>query len=78
MSIHSQISLIASLFKARIDIFALRWDNGRKSGYSPAYRFDPYRYKLHKIKGGNFSEYSDKELQPLTDEQILIINRYQK
>lgn len=37
----------------------------------PAYFFDPYRYRTHKMKGGTFQNYPDKSYLPLTDEQIL-------
>ena len=65
------INLIKSFFKAREDVFALRWDKGGKSGYMPAYTFDPYRFRLHKMKGGTFQNYEDKNYLPLTDEQII-------
>jgi superfamily II DNA or RNA helicase len=71
MSTQSQISLITKLFKVRTDVFAIRWEKGSKSGYMPVYKYDHYKYKLHKIKGGSFNDYSDKEYSPLTNEQIL-------
>lgn len=37
----------------------------------PAYFFDRYRYRTHKMKGGSFQKYTDKTYLPLTDEQIL-------
>lgn len=37
----------------------------------PAYFFDPYRYRTHKMKGGTFQNYADKSYLPLTDEQII-------
>ena len=37
----------------------------------PAYFYDPYLYKLHKLKGGTFNSYSDKTYLPLTDQQIV-------
>lgn len=43
----------------------------RKSGYMPAYFYDPYRYKVHKIKGGTFQSYADKKYLPLTDDQLM-------
>ncbi|HET7360318.1 MAG TPA: DEAD/DEAH box helicase family protein, partial [Salinimicrobium sp.] len=36
----------------------------------PAYSYDPYMYRLHKMKGGSFKNYKDKIPQPLTDNQI--------
>ena len=65
-----EIKLFSELFKARTDIFAIRWEKDNKSGYSPSYQYDSYLYKLHKIKGGNFQNYQDKSHTPLTNEQI--------
>lgn len=65
-----QIKLFRSLFNGREDAFAIRWENGNKSGYMPSYQFDPYHYRIHKAKGGTLANYTDKTLQPLTDEQI--------
>ncbi|MCM4154411.1 restriction endonuclease subunit R [Gramella sp. AN32] len=36
----------------------------------PAYSYDPYMYRLHKMKGGSFKNYKDKTYLPLTDNQI--------
>jgi hypothetical protein len=66
----NQLNIFKSLFKGREDIFAKRWEKGNKSGYMPAYHFDPYRYRLHQIKGGNMQGYQEKQYLPLTDEQI--------
>jgi superfamily II DNA or RNA helicase len=59
-----------SLFRGREDAFAIRWENGNKSGYMPCYQFDPYHYRVHKAKGGTLSNYQDKTFQPLTVHQI--------
>lgn len=64
------LGLFRSLFKGREDIFALRWENGKKSGYMPAYFYDPYRYRIHRINGGTFKNFNEKSLLSLTDEQI--------
>jgi superfamily II DNA or RNA helicase len=66
----AHISLFRSLFKGREDVFAIRWEKGSKSGYMPAYFFDPYRYKAHVIRGGTFQNFAEKSHLPLTDEQI--------
>jgi superfamily II DNA or RNA helicase len=66
----AQISLFRSLFKGREDVFAIRWEKGSKSGYMPAYFFDPYRYKAHVMRGGTFQNYAEKTYLHLTDEQI--------
>jgi superfamily II DNA or RNA helicase len=65
------IKLFKSLFHGRQDIFATRWELPNKSGYSPAYYYDPYHYRVHKMKGGTFQNYPDKSFLPLTDEQII-------
>ena len=36
----------------------------------PAYFFDPFRYRVHKMKGGTFQNYPDKSYLQLTDDQI--------
>ncbi|MBW7889969.1 MAG: DEAD/DEAH box helicase family protein [Chitinophagaceae bacterium] len=36
----------------------------------PACFYDRYRYRAHKMRGGTFQSYPDKEYLPLTDEQI--------
>jgi superfamily II DNA or RNA helicase len=68
---NKKLSLFKSLFKGREDVFATRWEKGSKSGYMPAYHFDPYRYRAHKMKGGDFASYTDKTYLPLTDDQII-------
>lgn len=67
---NKKIDLIRTLFKAREDVFAIQWQKKNKSGYMPAYFYDPYRYKLHRMKGGTFKNYNDKTLLPLTDHEI--------
>ncbi len=37
----------------------------------PAYFYDPYRYRLHKINGGTFKNFIEKSFLPLNDGQIL-------
>lgn len=71
------LHLFNSLFKGRTDVFAIRWEKSArsaagksKSGYVPAYQFDPYRYRQHKITGGTFKNYKDKTYLPLTDYQL--------
>jgi superfamily II DNA or RNA helicase len=66
----SQINLFKSLFRGRDDVFAIRWEKGSKNGYMPAYYYDPYMYRIHKIKGGSFQDYNDKSYLPYTNEQI--------
>lgn len=36
----------------------------------PAYIIDPYMYKMHRMKGGTFQNFSGKHYQALTDDQI--------
>jgi superfamily II DNA or RNA helicase len=65
-----KINLFKSLFKGREDIFAVRWEKGNKSGYSPAYFYDPYRYRVHRISGGTFQNFEEKSYLKLSDEEI--------
>ena len=69
-SLSKQIQLFKSVFKGREDVFAIRWEKGNKSGYMPAYHYDPYMYRAHKMKGGTFQNYSDKRYLKLSDEEI--------
>ncbi len=71
MTTQSHLELYKSLFKGRDDVFAIRWEKGIKSGYTPAHQFDPYQYRLHQVKGGTFQNFTDKTLQPLSDQQLL-------
>ncbi len=66
----SNIHIFRSFFKGRDDVFAIRWEKGGKSGYMPAYHFDPYFYRRHKMGGGTFQNYQDKTYLPLSDAQI--------
>src|SRR5690554_4820549 len=36
----------------------------------PAYFYDPYQYRMHRINGGTFRNFSEKSYLSLTDEQI--------
>ena len=74
MDHHSQIEkvkLFRSIFKGREDVFAIYWEKGRKKGYKPAYRYDPYMLRLHLYKGGTWDDYKDKTLLPLTDQEVI-------
>jgi len=66
----NNIQLFKSVFAGREDVFAVRWEKGGKSGYMPAYFYDPYRYRTHKMNGGTFQNYTDKEYLPFTEEEI--------
>src|SRR5690554_1443679 len=59
-------TLFHSLFKGREDVFAVRWEKGGKSGYMPAYQYDPFHYRAHKMNGGTFQNYPHKSYLPLT------------
>ncbi|WP_281335871.1 DEAD/DEAH box helicase [Flavobacterium eburneipallidum] len=66
----NKIQLFKSVFSGREDVFAVRWEKGNKSGYMPAYFYDPYRYRAHKINGGTFQNYAEKEYLPFTEKEI--------
>ena len=57
------INLFRSLFKGREDVFAVRWEKGTKFGYIPAYFYDPYRFRAHKVSGGTFQNFTEKWLK---------------
>lgn len=65
-----KLNLFKSLFQGRVDVFAIRWEKGHKSGYMPAYHYDRYMYRLHQMKGGTFKDYKDKTHLPLTDQEF--------
>jgi superfamily II DNA or RNA helicase len=69
-SLSNQIQIFKSAFKGREDVFAVRWEKESKNGYMPAYFYDPYMYRAHKIKGGTFQNYKDKTYLKLTDKEI--------
>jgi superfamily II DNA or RNA helicase len=69
-NLSNQIQIFKSVFKGREDVFAVRWEKENKSGYMPAYFYDPYMYRAHKIKGGTFQNYKDKTYLKLTDKEI--------
>jgi len=66
----THIHLFRSLFKGREDVFSVRWEKGNKNGYMPAYFYDPYQFRAHRMKGGTFQNYSDKSYLKLTDHEI--------
>ena len=66
----NKIILFRSLFKGREDVFAVRWEKENKSGYMPAYFYDPYRFRAHKMNGGTFQNFTEKSYLKFTDEQI--------
>ncbi|MEO7174975.1 MAG: hypothetical protein ABIV51_03985 [Saprospiraceae bacterium] len=72
MSVHTlqeQIAIFRSLFKGREDVFAVRWEKENKSGYMPAYFYDPYRYRAHKLKGGTFQNFISSQLSTFFSRQ---------
>jgi superfamily II DNA or RNA helicase len=70
MDFSNQIQLFKSVFKGREDVFAIRWEKGSKCGYMPAYSYDPYMFRTHKINGGTFQNYNNKTYLPLSDQEI--------
>ncbi len=69
-ALSKQIQIFKSAFKGREDVFALRWEKENKRGYMPAYYYDPYMYRAHKIKGGTFQNYKHKAYLKLTHKEI--------
>ncbi len=58
------ITLFASIFVGRKDIYAVRWEKEGRSGYMPAYKVDWSDYQKHKAQGGTFKDYPGKEYLP--------------
>lgn len=69
-NLKGQIELYKSLFKGRDDAFAVRWEKGSKNGYMSKYQYDPYQYRMHKMRGGTFQNYNEKIYSPYSDDQI--------
>lgn len=67
---NEHINTFRALFKGREDVFAVRWEKSGKSGYMPAYQYDPYHYRAHKMNGGTFANYPHKTYLPLTNNEI--------
>lgn len=65
-----KLNIFASLFKARNDIYAVRWEKNGQSGYMPAYEVDWSDYKQHKARGGTFKDYPKKEKLPFDQQAI--------
>lgn len=51
----NHIHIFRSLFKGREDVLSVCWEKLGKSGYMPAYQYDPYHYRAHKMNGGTFA-----------------------
>ena len=60
-TVNEKLTIFKSLFKGREDIYATRWEKGNKNGYSPAYTFDPYHYKAHRMKGGKQHQKNERD-----------------
>jgi len=65
-----QMILYRNLFRWREDIYAYRWEKNGKSGYSPAYQFERYKFKVHKERWGTMSTFEDKTMKQLTNEVL--------
>ena len=65
-----KIQLFASIFRGRNDIYAVRWEKEKRSGYMPAYEIDWSEYQNHKAKGGTFKDYKNKEYLPFDNRAI--------
>lgn len=70
LSIPEKIALFRSLFRGREDVFAVRWEAGEKTGYSPASIRD-----WTALRGASKSEWkkrdkATRQLLPLTDQAI--------
>lgn len=66
----TKIEILKTLFKGREDVFAIRWEKNGKNGYMPAYYYDPYRYRMHKMNGGSFQNFTEKSYLKLSDNEL--------
>lgn len=69
-SLLPQIQLFKSVFKGREDVFAIRWEKDNKNGYMPAYYYDQYLYRAHKMNGGTFQTFQAKSYLKLSEIEI--------
>ncbi len=67
MITRENIHLFKSIFIAREDIYALRWEKNWKSGYMPAYDFDWNEFLAHKSQWWTIRDFENKKLIPLND-----------
>ena len=58
------ITLFASIFIGRQDIYAVRWEKEGRNGYMPAYKVNWSDYQKYKAQGGTFKDYTGKEPLP--------------
>ncbi|HMJ46698.1 MAG TPA: hypothetical protein VK498_05180 [Ferruginibacter sp.] len=49
--IDEQVRIFKTLFRGRIDVFAVRWEKEGKSGYMPAYDLNWDQFSKHKAGG---------------------------
>ena len=68
--LQGNIDLYKSLFHGREDLFAVRLEKNSKATYFPSYDFDPYQFRLHKMKGGTLQTFQNKTLSSLTNYEI--------
>lgn len=61
-SLSNQIQFSKSVFKGREDVFAVRWEMEKKSGYMPSYSYAPTMYRANEMKGGTFQNYNDLKM----------------
>jgi len=72
MSTNSEkkLELFQSLFKARTDVYAIRWEKEGKSGYMPAYDINWEEFNRHKAQGGTLKTFKNKKHLPLSSEKL--------
>lgn len=70
---HPQDQVIAfeKLFACRRETFVRFWQKNDKVGFSPAYIFDWDVYNQHRAKGGNFVNFTGKQLKKLETQDFL-------
>ncbi len=63
--ISEQLELYLQFFRGRKDIYALKWEKGERSGWSPAYKVDWQEFNIFRAKGGSLKDFKNKGLIPL-------------
>jgi hypothetical protein len=65
------LHVFMSLFRARQDVFAIRWERDGRSGYTPAYDLNWDEFAIHKTNGGTLKDFVNKSYSPLTEQRLL-------
>jgi superfamily II DNA or RNA helicase len=65
------LHVFMSLFRARQDVFAIRWEKDSRNGYMPAYDLNWEEFAIHKANGGTLRDFANKSYSRLTEQRFL-------